>query len=228
MVSFIFVEPSCDIHLTTDESVNDSSEDKRQVELKVFKAKTASSSVDHAYEFSLVKDHLSYDVFPIDQTVVDFEDVLETDDAGNVVTKLNLVPLSVGTVLMQIRYDDPDRSSEHHYILVRIQVHQTIQSWWFGNDSLSVYLDSDLAHSQVSLYALFDHDEDNQDIVADITGHGYVNLSSEDETICKLDRQFNKNQYRDRIRGLSTNHSTHLVGNFLGQQHRLPIEVILN
>ncbi|MCL4298419.1 MAG: hypothetical protein KJ077_21970 [Anaerolineae bacterium] len=137
-----------------------------------------------------------------------------------------LTPRAVGIVFLQVRYLDPDRAAEYHYLIVRIQVHDEMHGWWFGNNSLSVYQDADFAHSQVSLYALFDRAAAGGGIVGDISGHGYVALSSNNTASVELDINIApNNRYRDRLRGLAAGQAT-ITGRLLGQNRNLTVRCV--
>lgn len=60
----------------------------------------------------------------------------------------------------------------------RLQVHTEMVDWWFGNDSVTTALDSQLAHAQPSIYGRFKEDPSGTDVVGDITGHGFITLAT--------------------------------------------------
>ncbi|QES51777.1 hypothetical protein DEJ50_31910 [Streptomyces venezuelae] len=66
------------------------------------------------------------------------------------------------------------------YLVGRLQVHRRLENWWFGNASLTTALDPDIGHALPTLYARFSDDNNAADLIGDITGHGYVTLTSED------------------------------------------------
>lgn len=108
------------------------------------------------------------------------------------------------------------------YIVVRIQVHQDILAWWFGNESISTAVDNKYAHSQPSIYAMFSDDVGiGTDRVGDITGHGYVSLMSSDPTIFTINNAASKG----RLMGLKVGKAT-LSGSFLGLPDSVNVEVI--
>jgi hypothetical protein len=76
-----------------------------------------------------------------------------------------------GIYLLQVRL-------ETFYIVARLQVHETILGWWFGNASITVPVDPTFAHAQPSIYASFTDHASGTDPVGDITGHGYVSLTA--------------------------------------------------
>lgn len=81
----------------------------------------------------------------------------------------------LGVYLFQVRY-----ASE--YIVGRLQVHDELETWWFGNDSITTAKDTTHAHAQPSIYGKFSDDGPGPgtDLIGDITGHGYVTLKSND------------------------------------------------
>ena len=76
-----------------------------------------------------------------------------------------------GVFLFQIRFG-------HFYQVGRLQVHRRIQSWWFGSTSITTARDLTLGHALPSVYAKFSDDPTGTDLIGDITGHGYVPLTS--------------------------------------------------
>ncbi|ANN19114.1 hypothetical protein SD37_28150 [Amycolatopsis orientalis] len=78
----------------------------------------------------------------------------------------------VGVYLFQVRVGK-------QFLVGRLQVHTQLQNWWFGNDSITTALDVNVAHAQPSIYARFTPGEP-VDEVGDITGHGYVQLVSQE------------------------------------------------
>ncbi|MCB0705589.1 MAG: hypothetical protein KDC34_09785 [Saprospiraceae bacterium] len=182
--SFIFLEPSCDIHLVLDPNFKRGGVSLNDVELKVFRGEF--NAVDDNYSISQVNSDLHFDFFPINQTHINFDPV----------TRI-ITPQSYGTILMQVRYEDPADPTEYIYTLARIQVHDKLNGWWFGNKSLSVFWDPDMDHSQLSIFALMDSANADKRSIVDISGHGYVELSSDDEFTVKV-----SNTYRGRVSGV--------------------------
>jgi hypothetical protein len=85
-------------------------------------------------------------------------------------------------------------------IVGRLQVHQAITDWWFGNDSITTAVDG-IAHAQPTIYAQFSDDNTpgsfiGTDLVGDITGHGYVTLTPSDPAIVEVSPH-------GRLRGLA-------------------------
>ncbi|GJL65130.1 MAG: hypothetical protein NPIRA05_01010 [Nitrospirales bacterium] len=246
MADFILLEPFCDIHLVLDPNFRrdptDPETSLNNLELRVFEAER--NGLRHDLE--VVTNDLEFDFFDpaastqspgagvlpptIDQDRIDRDIVHLAFDSNTGIRTLE--PRGVGTVFMQIRYLDPELQDdagvqvEYHYLVARIQVHQAMNGWWFGNNSLSVYQDPDFAHSQISLYALFDRDAAHGGVVGDITGHGYVQLSSDNRAVVELDTNFpNGNQYRDRVRGVSAGETT-IEGDLLQEVDLLTVRCI--
>jgi hypothetical protein len=122
-----------------------------------------------------------------------------------------VTPISVGTNLIQIRLGIL-------YIIARIQVHETILGWWFGNSSITTAKDNKFAHAQPSIYALFSDDPSGTDLVGDITGHGYVPLTSSNNTIITPNAN-------GRLQGLQEGDTT-ISGTFLNITHSIPVKVV--
>jgi hypothetical protein len=129
-----------------------------------------------------------------------------------------VTPTTLGTNLVFITHTDSD--GNHHTMVARIQVHQTIRGWWFGNSSITSAKDTYCAHSQPSIYALFSDDTTGTDLVGDITGHSYVDLTSLDPAVFTMDTEG-----RGRIWGHNDGSGT-LRGSFLGTTHNLPVKIV--
>lgn len=123
-----------------------------------------------------------------------------------------VTPTAVGINLLQIRRGDS-------YILARIQVHDTILGWWFGNSSITTAKDATIAHAQPSIYALFSNDAYGADLVGDITGHRYVPLTSSSNARFVVNAD-------GRLRGVSEGTDGILSGTFLSVTHTLPVQVV--
>ncbi|MEW2354304.1 M64 family metallopeptidase [Spirillospora sp. NPDC029432] len=123
-----------------------------------------------------------------------------------------------GVYLFQARW-------ETAYIVGRLQVHNQITAWWFGNDSITTALDAGtatrpgIAHAQPSIYAKFSDDATGADRIGDITGHRYVTLTPDEPAKLAITPQ-------GRLRGLAeTADPTHITGSFLGKTAKLPVRV---
>jgi hypothetical protein len=114
------------------------------------------------------------------------------------------------------------------YIVGRLQVHNQIIAWWFGNDSITTALDvgtaanPGIAHAQPSIYAKFSDDATGADRIGDITGHGYVTLTPDEPAKLAISPQ-------GRLRGLvetaDPTQPTKITGSFLGKTAKLPVRV---
>ena len=209
MADFILIEPSCDIHLALDGLPAA----KRDLTLRIFRG--IFSPATDRYVIDEIQADLQFDFFPLNQAVVRF----------NVATR-TLTPLAAGTVHMQVRYLDPARPTEYHYLVARIRTHSRINGWWFGNNSLSIFMDPNLAHSQPSIYALFDSDQPGGGEVGDITGHDYVELTTDDIAICNIDiNNLPSGKFRDRLCGFAEGRTV-LRGALLGQAREVNINVV--
>ncbi|MGJ4967045.1 MULTISPECIES: M64 family metallopeptidase [unclassified Bradyrhizobium] len=120
----------------------------------------------------------------------------------------------VGTNLVVIEYGPG-------YIVARIQVHDDVLGWWFGNSSITTALHPTVAHSQPTLCALFSDDPTGTDLVGDITGHGFVTLSSASPGTFVVANTNNEG----RLRGVSEG-AAQLDGSFLGVNQSLPVKVV--
>ncbi|MGV9267634.1 hypothetical protein ACWDRR_23585 [Kitasatospora sp. NPDC003701] len=95
-----------------------------------------------------------------------------------------------GVFLFQARFGN-------QYLVGRLQVHRSVVGWWFGNDSVTTALDAAVAHAQPSVYAKFSDDAGTgTDLIGDITGHGYVQLTPTGSTGLAVTP-------RGRVRGLA-------------------------
>ena len=109
----------------------------------------------------------------------------------------------------------------NQYQVGRLQVHHDITAWWFGNDSVTTAVDPTLGHTQPSIYAKFSDDAGTgTDLIGDITGHGYVPLTTTDpnKVVVTLD---------GRLRGVvETTAPVNISGTFRGQTANLPVRVV--
>ncbi|EPH41323.1 hypothetical protein ABT390_28010 [Streptomyces aurantiacus] len=105
-------------------------------------------------------------------------------------------------------------------VVGRLQVHERMLDWWFGNDSLTTARDLTRAHAQPTIYARFsEHPAAGTDAVGDITGHGYVPLRSANSTKVDIDP-------RGRLRGKEESDvPVEISGTFLGKTNILPVRV---
>jgi hypothetical protein len=116
------------------------------------------------------------------------------------------------------------------YHIGRLQIHQRVVDWWFGNDSITTALDPEIHHAQPSIYAKFSDDgtgpnDPGTDLIGDITGHGWVTLTSEDPAA------FAVNEH-GRLRGIAETHDEpghrppQLRGELLNNVMHLDVRVV--
>jgi hypothetical protein len=221
MADFIFLEPSCDIHLVLDPNFKRNGNPLNNLKLTAFEGiwnipQTNPPRVSRDFTINAV---------PPGAIAVEFYPAAQNNVQYDAHTGL-LTPQHAGEVSMQVVYPDPGNNTpdRHHSIVARIQVHDTMNGWWFGNNSLSVFMDPVLAHSQASIYALFDETAPDEGLVGDITGHGYIELTSNNVPV------FDKvAKYRDRIQGKAVGAGKlrgELNTPMLTQAQELDVEVI--
>lgn len=221
MAQFIFLEPSCDIHLVRDPNFERNGNALNNLRLTVFEGEWQAPQNNPPR----VSRDINIDPVALDRVVVDFYPTAQNIVQYHRATG-ELRPQNTGEVFMQVRVADPVPTvpDRHHSVVARIQVHDTMNGWWFGNNSLSVFLDPVLAHSQVSIYALFDETAQGEGLVGDITGHGYIELTSNNLPL------FDKSaKYKDRIQGKAAGPGTlrgELNTTMLTQADDLDVEVV--
>jgi hypothetical protein len=113
-------------------------------------------------------------------------------------------------------------------VVGRLQVHKELVDWWFGIDSITTALDPDIpldpqlqfGHAQPSIYARFEDDPGTgTDPVGDITGHGYVKLTTDDPSKVAVRKW-------DRLQGLDEGPAT-IKGSLPGGQAKpLAVQVV--
>jgi len=91
--------------------------------------------------------------------------------AGNTIN-----PVTVGETLCVMSYAD---GAQTHYLLLRARVKNSIQTLWFGNNTVSLRTHDSCT---LSVYAKFD---DNS--YGDISKHPYLTFSSDDSTVADID-----------------------------------------
>jgi hypothetical protein len=193
----IVLFPNCDLHV----ALNGTPE----LRISVWSRDLAADQM--SYTLTNVTDSCSFDLFaPYNAVGNRLQQFVNIDPATGVVT-----PTAIGTNFIQVRFGN-------YYIIARIQVHDRILGWWFGNSSITTAKDSVIAHAQPSIYALFSDDASGTDLVGDITGHGYVTLTSSDNAIFTVNTN-------GRLQGLQEGDAT-LNGTFLSTSHTLPVKVV--
>jgi hypothetical protein len=211
MAQDIVITPHCDMHVAMSGAP--------QLQIKVFerdfkKDATLPGGEDkRRYELKDVTASCTYAFFapyePVGNRLTRFVNI---DNTGKV------TPTGTGINFIQISHIDSN--SWDHYIIVRIQVHTQILSWWYGIPSLTVAKDAQCAHTQVSIYASFSDDAKKTDLIGDITGHGFVNLTSSDNSIFEPDVSKS-----GRLWGKAEGTGS-LAGNFLGSSKNIPVKVV--
>ena len=207
---FILLEPSCDIHLVAGGTFPD---DRRAVPFRILRG--VWNPTEGRHDLTALTADIHFDAF-----------AFGTEDPASVVTieppdaqgRGRLVPHAPGTLLVQIRYLDPARPDKYDSLIARIRVHDVMDGWWFGHEladladpnsppATSVFKDAALAHTQPTVLAVFDQrGRDTGGVVGDITGHGYVRLTSEDPAICAVDPV-----HAGRLRGVEVG-DTRVIG----------------
>ncbi len=126
---------------------------------------------------------------------------------------------ALGTNLVILHHNTADRDD---YLVIRIQVHDNILAWWFGDQSVTCPLDAQFANTQPSIYAMFSDDAAiGTDRVGDITGHGFVTLTSSDAATFVV----NNTDNAGRLRGVAAGNKT-LNGSFLGINGTVAVSVV--
>ena len=128
---------------------------------------------------------------------------------------------AVGTNLVVFEFADQGDPTTVSYLTARIQVHEDILAWWFGNEKITTALDG-VAHSQPSIYARFSDDDTGTDRTGDITGHGFVTLNSLAPARFSVDAV-------GRLQGISetpANDDAELEGSFLGVDRKINVKVV--
>lgn len=211
--SFIRIEPSCDIHLVLDHAAQTPlGNPLSQLTLNVFYATESTYMGTDIFQYTNVSSDILIDSYPnAQQTVV--------IGAPNVLTANQ-----AGTAFLRVLYTDPTDNSTYHYVIVRVMVHQTLNTWWFGNKNLSVFIDEDYAHSQPSLYATFDAAAPGGPVVGDITGHDFVQLTSQNPDIFVVASDAER-PYTGRIRGVQEG-AGKLTGVLMGTTLQLDVTAV--
>jgi hypothetical protein len=125
---------------------------------------------------------------------------------------------ALGTNLVVLHHHTANRDD---YLVIRIQVHDNILAWWFGDQSVTCPLDAQFANTQPSIYAMFSDDAaTGTDRVGDITGHGFVTLTPSNAATFVVDNADNAG----RLRGAAVGNAT-LNGSFLGINGTVAVSV---
>ncbi len=206
----LLVLPHCDIHLALDDVSRSS------VEFKLFRQRETDASAQLSLsDQTRAGTYLTFSPYEATGSRLTTSHVTVTT-TGNIGT---ITGVSLGTTFIIMK-------AASRYIVVRVQVHQSMVGWWFGNTSITTAVDPDFGHAQPSIYAQFSDDNTatnlvGTDLVGDITGHGFVPLAIADTTKCVLD---DRNQ-RGRLRGVAPG-NTSLSGTLLGVPQQMDIKVV--
>lgn len=199
----LVVFPHCDVHVALNGTP--------PLRIQVNRRDPAQPTPTH-YVLADITSSCTFDYFaPHRAPGQRFHQFATVDPATGLVT-----PHAVGTNLVQVAWNVPGVGE--FFSIVRIQVHDRILGWWFGNDSITTAVDPQFAHAQPSIYALFSDDNSGTDRVGDITGHGYVALASASPGRFAVAPQ-------GRLRGIAEGDGT-LNGTFLASTKPLPVHVV--
>jgi ribosomal protein S19 len=200
----LVVLPHCDIHLALDDASRSS------VEFKVFRQLPADGSGHYPLsDLTSVGTYLTFS--PYEATGDRLDSHVTVTTAGNTGT---ITGDTIGTTFVVMK-------AGGMYTVVRVQVHQSMVGWWFGNASITTAVDPQFGHAQPSIYAQFSDDNTGTDLVGDITGHGFVPLTIANAGICSLDDRDN----RARLQGIAVG-ATSLSGTLLGTTHQIDVNVV--
>lgn len=223
-VNDIVLFPHCDLHVALHGPDGQPFQPRLRLRLK-----QRNASVAQPGQYSLVQfpAHL-YDIdffAPHNEPRHRFEN-LPTVARSADDTNYEVTSATPGVYLFQVR------ALSGSYIVGRLQVHDRIVDWWFGNDSITTAKDPTIGHAQPSVYAKFSDDPTGTDLIGDITGHGYFSLTSSDQSkvvvtadgrlrgVEKTGEPANPNDPADPNR-LPT-----VSGTFLGRTNALPVRVV--
>ncbi len=212
----LIVLPHCDIHLALDDASRSS------VEFTLFRQLEVSGS--DQYQLNNLTGAGTYLTFsPYEPTGDRLNSHVTVTTVGNTGT---ITGDSLGTTFIVMK-------AQAMYIVVRVQVHQSMAGWWFGNGepntavvpntdgSITTAVDPNFGHAQPSIFAQFSDDNTGTDLVGDITGHNFVPLTIADAGTCVLDNRNN----RARLRGVAAG-DTSVTGTLLGTTQRLAVRVV--
>lgn len=117
------------------------------------------------------------------------------------------------------------------FMVGRLQVHERIENWWFGNSSITTAVHPTVPHAQPSIFARFSADTSGADLVGDITGHRFVALTSGNTAVLDVvdnDRLLGHQEGNAQITGVLGTTATltaHAVLYDLQRQHLEPVRV---
>jgi hypothetical protein len=202
----IYVYPGHEIHLAG--STNGAKEVKLQVNHRTLIENPGNDSVDY-----LISDVTAASLISV------------TGGTGGpfcefvAAAKLLRVKTGVATGQDTLKVSFKNAQNQEFKLEIKIFVHERLDDWWLGNNSLSVPQDNRVFHCQATVYGHFDAPGPNAvGTIADITGHGFIQFSS-GGVFCKVDPD-----NRGRIQGLVPG-ATQVQASFNGKNETLPIEV---
>jgi hypothetical protein len=206
VVNDLVVFPHCDLHVSLAHAP--------QLKLQVF-SRGDGANPGNPYSLQDVTNLCQFDFFAPDLVAGHRLDNLPTVAADGSVTAT-----TTGRYLFQVRFTTgAGAGSRTRSIVGSLQVHADILGWWFGQATLTTAVDATVGHSLPSVYAKFSDDgAAGTDVVGDISGHGYVPLTSADATKVVVTQN-------GRLRGVAEG-STTVSGTFLGSTKQLPVHAV--
>ncbi len=200
----LLVLPHCDIHLALDDATRSS------VDFKLLRQLEQNNSPQFTLsDRTSAGTYLTFSPYEATGDRLDSHVTVTTSGSTGTITGN-----TIGTTFIVMK-------ASAMYIVVRVQVHQSMTGWWFGNPSITTAVDPTFGHAQPSIYARFSDDGNGTDLVGDITGHGFVTLTSVNPARCVIDDRDN----RARLRGVSAGNTT-ISGSYLGSTQNLNVRVI--
>ncbi|HTF04402.1 MAG TPA: hypothetical protein VK826_10260 [Bacteroidia bacterium] len=216
----LYLQPSLEIHLARSHSETSS-------QLLFLTLRNASAAAQaRGWEFDLDPVHLAP------------ADVVITSPSGDPILvevdfifSLRIIPGSVARGVNVITITHPTAG----VISANVHVHDVLNDWWFGIDSITVpRMDINdpalpptlrVSTAQVTIYGHFDADPANPNsigVIADITGHDYISLFSDDIAIVDIDFRYN-----GWLQGVAVGNTT-IKGRFTsaGTFRSIPVSVI--
>ena len=116
-------------------------------------------------------------------TLSDFDAAKATATKASAPARIEVTPVAVGETIGKVTFADP--IGRTHVLLVRVEVHGSIDKFWIGNNKVTVPAPSvnPVRTYQLTVYARF-----NDGRFGDVTGHSYITFASDDDTIVHVDR----------------------------------------
>jgi hypothetical protein len=166
VVDNILLYPNCDLHMTMNPASS--------LALRVVRQTDGPAAQNRYNLTTLRRDECEFDWFrPYNAPGHRLENAPTVVPGDGVTTTAEVSNPTPGIYLFQVRVGT-------QYLVGRLQVHKQVDSWWFGNESITTARNP-IAHAQPSIYARFSDDNDTGvDAIGDITGHGYVALATSD------------------------------------------------